>query len=248
MPMMFHPWETGWDNSPRWDFLSTAGLRPSRRYERLDRRHVAAEERPADRDYDSFLALAEIIDGSGYDGDAVFRASPFAVHDVVADALWLAAAGAVDEMRAELGDPPEFGPEALQRFRSDFETVHRHGGAYLDVDAKSGAPIDVLTAAGAAARPDQVWPGYRAAADGALLVPTVPPSAPEFEPGRYWRGPVWISVNWLVIQAGVDELREATLELVAEHGFWEYFDALTGEGRGIDGFTWTAALALDLLS
>jgi hypothetical protein len=43
-------------------------------------------------------------------------------------------------------------------------------------------------------------------------------------------------------------IREVTLELVARSGFREYFDPLDGTGRGSRDFSWSAALALDMLA
>jgi len=37
------------------------------------------------------------------------------------------------------------------------------------------------------------------------------------------------------------------LDRVRTAGFREYFDPLTGAGHGADEFSWTAALALDLI-
>ena len=42
-------------------------------------------------------------------------------------------------------------------------------------------------------------------------------------------------------------LANVTIELVRRSGFREYFDPLTGEGAGVDRFSWSAALTLDLL-
>ncbi len=42
-------------------------------------------------------------------------------------------------------------------------------------------------------------------------------------------------------------LQESTIELVAKSGFNEYFDPLTGTADGVQNFSWTAALAIDLL-
>jgi glycogen debranching enzyme len=72
---------------------------------------------------------------------------------------------------------------------------------------------------------------------------------------RYWRGPVWVLVNWMVVDglahAGLDglarRLREATLALVTREGFCEYFDPRDGTGIGGQGFSWTAALTLSWL-
>jgi glycogen debranching enzyme len=84
----------------------------------------------------------------------------------------------------------------------------------------------------------------------------VPPGDPAFDARRYWRGPVWAPVNWLVAEglarAGLAveaaSLRDGTLDLVREAGFGEYFDPLTGAPRGAGDFSWTAAVTLDLLS
>lgn len=266
LPVLFHPWETGWDNSPRWDLLAGAGLHPLRRFQRLDQRHVDASERPSDRDYDTYLSLADSIDGARYDAAEILAVSPFAVHDVLVDAIWHAAALAADAMAEALGQPPPFAPDVLTGYRSAFLGLHHdpEGALLLDFDVKNGRPIRVDTAAGAAALAGgileqglatEVWGRYRAHCRGARLVPTTSPEAPQFDAARYWRGPVWVSVNWLVLQgltaAGLAEaaaaLREETLDLVERGGFHEYFDARSGEGRGIEDFTWSAALTLDLL-
>jgi glycogen debranching enzyme len=87
-----------------------------------------------------------------------------------------------------------------------------------------------------------------------LAVTTCDPAAPAFDPVRYWRGPVWVLVNWLVadgLRAGrtgrAEALRRATLELVEREGFSEYYDARTGEGIGGRAFSWSAALTLSWL-
>jgi hypothetical protein len=38
-----------------------------------------------------------------------------------------------------------------------------------------------------------------------------------------------------------------TLELMREHGCYEYFDPIDGSPHGADNFSWSAALAIDLL-
>ena len=71
-----------------------------------------------------------------------------------------------------------------------------------------------------------------------------------------WRGPVWLPINYLLVQALADhdpalaeELREnliSTLarEWEAKHHFYEYYDGETGEGLGADHQTgWTALVA-----
>ncbi|MFI7312212.1 MGH1-like glycoside hydrolase domain-containing protein [Streptomyces hygroscopicus] len=88
----------------------------------------------------------------------------------------------------------------------------------------------------------------------ARLVPSYDLLGPAFDLARYWRGPAWFNVNWL-LERGLrlhgepelaDALRTAVLETAVTSGFAEYVDPYTGEARGTRDFSWTAALALDL--
>lgn len=85
--------------------------------------------------------------------------------------------------------------------------------------------------------------------------PSVPRSSAWFDPRRYWQGPTWINTNWLIIDGlkryGFHDhaqlLTDLSLELVRKNGCYEYFDPTTGKHAGADNFSWTAALAIDLL-
>lgn len=86
-------------------------------------------------------------------------------------------------------------------------------------------------------------------------VPTVPVNSEWFKQHMYWQGPTWVNTNWLLIEGlercgfekEADELRQKTINLVKEHGFNEYFSPLDGKPAGVENFSWTAALTIDLL-
>ncbi|MDP8958929.1 MAG: glycoside hydrolase, partial [Actinomycetota bacterium] len=86
-------------------------------------------------------------------------------------------------------------------------------------------------------------------------VTSVSKASPYFDPQRYWCGPVWVHVNWLLIrglqryrmEAEAEELRRLTLELVERSGFSEYYHPGTRAPLGSGSFCWSASLTIDLL-
>lgn len=89
----------------------------------------------------------------------------------------------------------------------------------------------------------------------AYPVPSVPLNSFWFHRKLYWQGPTWVNMNWLIID-GLERygfkdyagaLRESTLEMVKKSGFYEYFDPVDASPAGVENFSWTAALTIDLL-
>lgn len=87
-------------------------------------------------------------------------------------------------------------------------------------------------------------------------LPTVPQSEPSFlqeDTWFLWRGPTWMMPNWLVHRAlctrgdraRAERLLRSSFALIERGGFREYYDPITGEGRGERDFTW-AGLVLDM--
>jgi glycogen debranching enzyme len=86
-------------------------------------------------------------------------------------------------------------------------------------------------------------------------VPSVPLNSPAFKQHGYWQGPSWVNTNWLIIDGlrrmgygdHAEALKESTLDMIENGGFAEYFSPLDGSPAGASNFSWTAALAVDLL-
>jgi len=88
-------------------------------------------------------------------------------------------------------------------------------------------------------------------------LPTVALNDPKFDPKQMWRGPVWVNINYLFIEAlgriGEHDLartlRHRTLDLIMQHrDIYEYYDPLTGERppKAAPVFGWTSAVFVDL--
>ena len=210
---VLHNWETGSDNSPAWDAaLARVPTTTSTPIRRRDTGHVDPAMRPRDVDYQRYIHLVDAYRAAGWNPERQWAAAPFKVADVQTTAILARAtedlaalSSALDSDReaAELGDmgrrlraglARQWRP-VLGRFVShdlvaerDIETATHAGFVPL-----LALDLDGPTCAAATAEMTR-WLG-----EVRLGLPTVPRSSPDFEPRRYWRGPVWAIVNWLLI-------------------------------------------------
>jgi glycogen debranching enzyme len=262
-----HPWESGLDDSPAWDAplaavaLPAHGVEP---YERQDRRHVDPSERPSDAAYDRFVHLARAYRDAGYADDGE---SQFLVEDPLFNAIWLWSTHALAEIAARVGE--DAGPyrEAAAAIGAALRSRLWDGERFRARDLRSGALLEPRTIGSLAPLLDPDLPAAvarRLAADlesphfwapGGIGVASFDLLDPAFDRRRYWRGPVWANLNWLLARGlrGHDlveparRLEEETVQLVEAAGLREYFDPLSAEGLGSDDFSWTAAAVVDLL-
>ncbi len=273
---IYHPWESGTDNSPRWDrALERVEVGELPGFERRDLQHVDdPSERPTDFEYRRYIWLVESVKRAACDEDRVYASQPFQVKDVLASSILVAANEALLEIAEEVGAPKEDEESILSwisRGRAGLERCwDEELGLYLDYDVLAGEPLKARTVAGLAPLvAGQLPPGRLELLVERLHSPEflghpdlyrpLPPSTSPEDPGfmrhSYWRGPFWPIVTWLLWwsleRAGEYEsakkLRRTALAQIYENGFAEYFDPFTGEPLGADDQSWTAAVVLDWL-
>ncbi|MHC5260882.1 MGH1-like glycoside hydrolase domain-containing protein [Streptomyces sp. UC4497] len=264
-----HPWEPGMDNSPCWD-APLARIIPADpgSYRRADLDHGHPADRPTDLDYGRYVRLAVDYRDAGYDDRAAEH--PFRLEDPCMNALLIASELALAEIAGCVGgDAAAHEAQAAKltdalvtRLWDDEAGLFRARDLVDDtfVPARSVAGLVPLLAP---ALPEEVVDRLVATLDGpafhadsTALVPSYDLTGPAFDPTRYWRGPAWFNTAWL-IERGLrthgrhlhaDRIRAALLDTAGASGFAEYVDPTTGAARGARSFSWTAALALDLLN
>jgi glycogen debranching enzyme len=238
---IIHPWESGWDASQRWDSLM--GMNP-RGVEALR----ALEQKREN--------LVPVCAAHGYDAHVLARV-PGAFYAEPADFNAIRAADllALAEIADELNRPSEateFEARAQAVRRAVHDKMVSFGGGEFRAHDLLGAAEEkslvdhagkfvlmfgqCLSSAEAEAVSAQLFDPV-----GAFTTPYRLPSTsrfdPLFDPKEYWRGNVWLSLNWLVwkglLAYGRTDAAAAmvcdSLALVDKSGFCEFFNSVTGE-------------------
>lgn len=282
LTLQIHPWETGLDNTPPWmaemqDHLLPLWIRSVDRFSlekfitpfRRDiHYHVPPEQRTTTIEELALYWVQRRLRRKAYDINRVLNHSLFAIEDLSFNCILIRANQHLqiiaDTIKAEV-------PENLQKSMAASEKALEelwdpYSSQYYSRDFATHRLLKVPTIAtllplyaGSISHErakqlvkmlenDQLFgPPYP--------VPSVPVSSAWFQPLRYWQGPTWINMNWLIIDGlerykfhdYAEALKESTLELVAKSGMYEYFSPLNGAPGGTGNFSWTAALTIDLL-
>lgn len=269
-----HPWESGQDNSPIWDrVLERIELRPEMvpEYRRVDTDIVDSADRPSDEEYNRYAYLVKLAYENDYNEASIREACPFLVQDVLFNALLVQANHDLADIARLLGEDPilfdTWANETADQLNAKlWDEEH---AIYFDYDLVADEHIHAHVAAGfsplyagapTTAQAEKMCDnlnscGFCRLDDVCWAVPSYDKEKPGFSPSRYWRGPIWINVNWVLyhglrrygFDTYADRVKQAIIELPQRCGFYEYFDPDTGQGHGSDNFSWTAALYLDLL-
>ncbi|MBB3660118.1 glycogen debranching enzyme [Rhizobium sp. BK650] len=260
---LLHPWESGSDNSPAWDVaLARVPTTTDTPVLRKDTGHVNASMRPRDEDYSRFIHLVDNYAACGWNPEAQWQKAPFKVAEIQTTAILLKAGQELEALARELGRTEDVAEIAAfnEKTRKAILAQWRPAlSRFVSRDLVSGQDIEAPTQAGfipllsldlersitdALVAEMSVWSrGLKVA------FPTTKPGFTGWEPKRYWRGPSWAIINWLLIDGlqrngrpeFAEQLRKSTISAIETEGFAEYFDPTTGEGCGGLSFSWTAA-------
>lgn len=262
-----HPWETGRDNCPDWQIgLNNMQTDPELEpYKRKDIEHADPLQRPSMDEYDKYITIVKfgrdhdwnqkILTNDGpflmadpgiffillrADRDLLDIAQRLGRHDVVDEiSSWITAAeGAADYFWND-----KIGAYCARDVRSGVFSNGFSNASALNFYAGVGTPEQ---------REQTLGHMRRIAAKTKFSQSSWDPDMPSFESQRYWCGPIWCQMNFMIAQGLAEQgkgemaakMRDDLGALITQSGFYECFDPVTGDGCIGTDFSWTAALWL----
>ncbi len=275
---IYHNWESGTDNSPIWDDIWETFTPPQYDFERRDTTHVDSSQRPTNREYDYYLYLIELAKQHHYNDKKIAETSPFLVQDPLFNAMLIKSNEALIDLYTIIGDNTSK-IDTLSKWQKKSKTnfnsklFNKELGAYVHYDLRNEKQIPFVSSSSFAAlyanipNPEQAKTLVNTMMtkfgnDDQYLCASFDPTHDRFNPRKYWRGPVWINLNWMLYYGLkhynfndiAKRLKEDTVALVTKYGFYEYFDSRKLErpdekgGYGGNNFSWSAALIIDILT
>lgn len=272
---IYHNWESGTDNSPLWDDIFNTMQSPEFTFERRDTTHVDASQRPSKKEYDHYLNIIEIAKTHNYSDEKIAELSPFLVQDPLFNTMLIKSNESLITLYKLIGNHEEkiqqleaWQQKSIHSFNK--KLFNKELGAYIHYDLRNDKPLNHISSSSFT----PLYAGIPTEENAAILVKTMlekfgnehqylcasfDPTSELYNPRKYWRGPVWINVNWIIYNGlkkyGFNDIAERvkndSITLVEKYGFYEYFDARKNEGEtgyGGNNFSWTAALIIDMLN
>ncbi|MBQ4802730.1 glycoside hydrolase [Aquimarina sp. MMG015] len=274
---IYHNWESGTDNSPIWDDVWDTMNPPEYTFERRDTTHVDASQRPSKREYDHYLHIIEIAKKHNYDDKKIAELSPFLIQDPLFNAVLIKSNRSLIELYTLIGNNKDkikqlqnWQEKSIKSFND--KLFDKKLGTYVHYDLRNEKLLSYISSSSFSplfagiptketARSMVEIMIDKFGGSHQYLCASFDPDSERFNPKKYWRGPVWVNLNWMLYR-GLDEygykdiaerIKKDTIEMITQNGFYEYFDSRkeihqNGKaGYGGDNFSWSAALLIDLI-
>jgi len=262
-----HPWETGRDNCPDWELgLRAMSIAPDLdSYVRKDIEHANPDQRPSQEQYDKYVSIVKFGRELGWDQKKLTNTGPFlmadpGIHFILLrankDLLKLAKALNLTVQVDQLEQLIKRGTKANDYFWNEsigaFTARNILTGEFSAGFSNASALCFYADAGTEDQRKKTISNMNRISQRVNYMMPSWDPDHNEFDPQRYWCGPIWPQMNY-IISTGLEEqgyavmaneIRRDMALLIEKSGFFECFNPITGEGCIGTDFSWTAAIWL----
>ena len=272
---IYHPWESGRDNSPLWDdAMNKISIKPGSipNFKRRDTSIAHEDERPTQEQYERYVYLLELGKKYNYDGDKIAKESPFLIQDNMMNAILIKSNDALIEIADLLNLDGQQVKEWQELSRSNYDDKFwsEDLGFYVGYDLRQEKQMIHREIGGLIPLFAEIPDHHKAeklnsylqelSLKGYYLCPSFDVSSPLFDSKRYWRGPVWPQMNWMIHKGLLNYGYPKTAEIVKSDlntlihklGFYEYFESNKGvvetldQGYGGEDFSWTASSYIHL--
>ena len=237
-----HPWETGCDDSPRWDDLLAPEPFDLKRWRKLKNQLVTTIERGASGEPLANPGCA--VAPCGFNALVAFNAAELAT--VTADQHLVVAATELSEALDK-----RFDPKRLTWF--DGGALANGSGRVRSIEGLLPLLVSRSDTAKQAVTEELTNPEAYGAHYG---IRGVHVQEASYNPTAYWRGPVWPQLSYLLWlatcrvlgdnSAAAQQIAASTVRGALASGFSEYWNGDDGNGLGAAPQSWTGlALILD---
>lgn len=262
-----HPWETGRDNCPDWELgLQAMTIDPDLdSYVRKDIEHANPDQRPSQEQYDKYVSIVQYGRELGWDQKTLTNKGPFlmadpGIHFILLrankDLLKLARLLQLDDQAEKIEQLVERGIQSTDYFWNEVVGAFTARNILTGEFSNGVSNASALCFYAGAGTDEQCKKTIdnlnRISGQVKYLMPSWDPDHRQFDPQRYWCGPIWPQMNYM-LSVGLQEqgysvlandIRRDMALLIQKSGFYECFNPLTGDGCiGVD-FSWTAAIWL----
>ncbi|QQS19715.1 glycoside hydrolase [Candidatus Saccharibacteria bacterium] len=238
--LLFHPWETGLDNTPPWttelhDHLLPAWIRFIRwarldgiiGFFRRDRHYIPPGQRLSTIETLAFFDAQRRLRRKAYDTLKILNHSLFSIEDLTYNCIFIRANERLRDMAKTLHQPlPDELLKRMEKSESALDQLYDpYSKTYWSRDfithrlLKQPSIATLMPLYAGTLSKEHTEHLVRLLENEhifgpAFPVPSVPLDSPQFNPDLYWQGPTWVNTNWLII----DGLRRA--------GYKDHADAL----------------------
>lgn len=282
LTLQIHPYETGLDSTPTWviqlhehskpwwiSLIELLKLDTFVNYIRRDTRHAPPGQRMTNIDALLYWNVIRRFRRKGWDIDKILHRSLFCIEDITFNSILTRANQRLTQIAKEARIKlPEHLTTEMNKTISALNTLwDEHNNQFYSRDfithelLREATVGSLMPIYAQGISKDKIQKTVDTLRDHREYwtnhpLPSVPLTSTYFDAHRYWQGPSWVNINWLIIDGlkrhGFEELatelKTKTIEMVKKSGVYEYFSPINGKALGAADFSWTAALIIDLLT